>query len=111
YTTRTITILLDDFLSSKPVGDTGLSALEVVRRCFDEPEALRPELTKTRLTEQVAEIFQHVAMSLKSQFGQYDPAIAGYPRTYERQSDGGLDWEHVAARISLGMRVASVESQ
>jgi hypothetical protein len=77
-TTRKITIHLDDLLTSRPVGDTGLSALEVLRRCFFAPESLVPETTTEKLTEEVARLFEGVAVSLRKDWGHDDMAVAGY---------------------------------
>lgn len=77
-TTRRITLLLDDFLTTRPIGDTGLPAIEILRRCFYEPESLVPEKTTARLTEEVAEVFKDVAESLRKQWGHGDMAVASY---------------------------------
>ena len=77
-TTRRITLLLDDFLTGRPVDDTGLPALEIVRRCFYDPESLVPERTTAKLTEDVARLFEGVAVSLRRDWGHNDMTVARY---------------------------------
>ncbi len=77
-TTRRITLLLDDFLTGRPVDDTGLPALEIIRRCFYDPESLVPERTTAKLTEDVAKLFEGVAVSLRRDWGHNDMTVARY---------------------------------
>ncbi|MFN8615682.1 MAG: type IIL restriction-modification enzyme MmeI [Dehalococcoidia bacterium] len=77
-TTRKIELSIDSFASGEKVGDTGLTAVEVIRKCFHEPLALVPEETTAKLTEKVATQFQAVAVSLRDRWGHSDMAVARF---------------------------------
>lgn len=47
-TTRKIELSIDSFASGEKVGDTGLTAVEVIPKCFHEPLALVPEETTAK---------------------------------------------------------------
>lgn len=55
---------LDDLASSVPTPNCALPPLEVLRAAFTEPELLRPDAARARVTEQVAAEFAKLAASL-----------------------------------------------
>jgi len=56
---------LDDLLSSAPTANCALPPIEVLRAVFFDPEQLRPETARARVTEQVAAEFAKLADSLE----------------------------------------------
>jgi hypothetical protein len=62
---QTYSFTLDDLLSSKPTANCALPPLEVLRAVFFEPDTLRPEKSRARVTEKVAAEFAKLADSLE----------------------------------------------
>lgn len=56
---------LDDLLSNAPTANCALPPIEVLRAVFFDPEQLRPETARARVTEQVAAEFAKLADSLE----------------------------------------------
>lgn len=56
---------LDDLLSSTPTANCALPPLDVLRAVFYDPELLRPEAARARVTEQVAAEFAKLADNLE----------------------------------------------
>jgi hypothetical protein len=56
---------LDDLLSSAPTANCALPPLDVLRAVFYDPEQLRPEAARARVTEKVASEFAKLADSLE----------------------------------------------
>ena len=56
---------LDDLLSSAPTANCALRPLDVLRAVFYDPEQLRPEAARARVTEHVASEFAKLADSLE----------------------------------------------
>ena len=56
---------LDDLLSSKATANCALPPIEVLRAVFFEPDLLRPEASRARVTETVAREFAKLADSLE----------------------------------------------
>jgi hypothetical protein len=57
---------LDDLLSGAPTANCALPPVEVLRAVFSEPDLLRPEAARKRVTESVAEEFAKLADNLES---------------------------------------------
>jgi hypothetical protein len=57
---------LDDLLSGKPTSNCALPPLEVLKAVFTEPELLRPDASRARVTEQVAAEFAKLADNLEA---------------------------------------------
>ena len=62
---QTYRFKLDDLLSAAPTANCALPPLEVLRAVFFDPEALRPDAARARVTEQVAAEFTKLADSLE----------------------------------------------
>jgi MmeI, DNA-methyltransferase domain/MmeI, helicase spacer domain/MmeI, N-terminal domain len=56
---------LDDLLSGAPTANCALPPLEVLRAVFSEPDLLRPDAARTRVTESVADEFAKLADNLQ----------------------------------------------
>jgi type II restriction/modification system DNA methylase subunit YeeA len=56
---------LADLTRPEPVAGTTLTALAVLRACFDDPARLRPDRTTAQVTEQAAAEFARLAESLR----------------------------------------------
>jgi hypothetical protein len=56
---------LDDLASGKPTSNCALPPIEVLRAVFFEPDTLRPEVSRARVTEAVAAEFAKLADSLE----------------------------------------------
>jgi type II restriction/modification system DNA methylase subunit YeeA len=67
---------LDDLLSDTPLPNSALSALDVLRAVFDDPEQLRPDASSARVTEKAAAEFAKLAVNLEVR--RIDPEKAAH---------------------------------
>ena len=67
---------LSDLLAGTPTPNCALPPLEVLRAVFFEPELLRPERARARVTEAVAKEFAKLSISLQSR--KVDPQRAAH---------------------------------
>lgn len=73
---QTYSFKLDDLLSAAPTANCALPPLEVLRAVFFDPDTLRPEAARARITENVAAEFAKLADNLEAR--KIDPQRAAH---------------------------------